>query len=121
MTLYKPTEADGEEPVEHKPVKLLEIEPEKLTEEEAERIKTLEGLIAEEEGRTEEVQDEQSTEEGGITGDFVNLSLSGVGRWAQESGFEDSDNRWTRYRRKCDRTKETDGQKQRLAKGLFLH
>ena len=51
--------------MEHKPAELLEIEPEKLTQEEEERIKALEGLIAEEEGRTEEVLEEQGTAEGG--------------------------------------------------------
>ena len=59
---------EAEEPVEHKPVELLEIEPEKYTGEEEERLRALEALIAEEEGRTApEEEVELATEEGAAT------------------------------------------------------
>ena len=61
--MYNPTEP--QEPVEHEPVQLLEIEPEKLTQEEEERIRNLEGLIVEEEGRSAEVQEDVADEEQG--------------------------------------------------------
>ena len=63
---------EAEEPVEHKPVELLEIEPEKYTGEEEQRLRALEALIAEEEGRTAPEEDvELATEEGGATEGFL--------------------------------------------------
>ena len=75
---------EAEEPVEHKPVELLEIEPEKYTGEEEERLRALEALISEEEGRTAGEEDvELATEEGGATlgvlnalGKFEGLGLA---------------------------------------------
>ena len=59
---------EAEESVEHKPVELLKIEPEKYTEEEQDRLRALEALIAEEEGRTAPGKDvELATEEGAAT------------------------------------------------------
>ena len=64
---------EAEEPVEHKPVELLEIEPEKYTEEEEGRLRALEALIAEEEGRTAgEEEVELATEEGAATHGVLN-------------------------------------------------
>ena len=71
--------------MEHKPVELLEIEPEKYTGEEEERLRALEALIAEEEGRTApgEEEVELATEEGAVTlgvlnalGKFEGLGLA---------------------------------------------
>ena len=62
--------------MEHKPVALLEIEPEKYTEEEEQRLRALEALIAEEEGRTvgEPAEVELATEEGGDTDGVFNAN-----------------------------------------------
>ena len=72
---------ETEELVEHKPVELLEIEPEKYTGEEEERLRALEALIAEEEGRTAlgEEEVELATEEGAVTLGVLNPTGKFVG------------------------------------------
>ena len=55
---------EPKQPVEHRPAQLLDIEPDKLTQEEEDRIRALEALIAEEEGRTEKATEYQGDPEG---------------------------------------------------------